>query len=96
VWNPLGWERTDVAEVQVGFSEPDVMGLDLVDHQGQAVPVQLVEASRYPGGGLRSARIAFPAQVPALGHAVYHLVPRDWEQSAAGPTSAGAVLETGD
>ncbi len=74
VHNPLGWDRTGLAEVDVGFAESGVTGLRLSDPDGQPVPVQIREARRYGDNGLQQARLAFIASdVPALGHAVYHL-----------------------
>lgn len=76
VYNSLGWPRTDVAEVNVGFSEPDVTAIRVIDSTGQAVPAQIVTADRYGGGGIRNARLAFIARnVPAMGYDVYQVVP---------------------
>jgi alpha-mannosidase len=73
VFNTLGWPRTDIAEATVGFSEPGIQSITLVDSTGQAVPTQLMEATRHSDGGLKTARIAFLARdVPALGYSVYH------------------------
>ena len=44
---------------------------------GANEPVQLLESDRYESGGIRHARVIFIAHdVPALGWAVYHVVPR--------------------
>ena len=76
VFNPLGWTRSDVAEVDVGFGEGGVAGVDLTDPDGQAVPAQILESTRYGDGGLKTARVAFIARdVPALGYATYHVSP---------------------
>ena len=84
VSNTLGWSRTDVAEVEVGFSQEGIHSLGLCDAQGQPVPVQVIEAERYADGGIKRARILFVARdVPAMGHEVYRLVP-----------NAGQVLPT--
>jgi len=77
VFNALGWPRTDVAEVELGFSDGGVRGIEVLDPDGQAVPVQLLETQRYADEGLRRARIIFLARnVPSLGHCVYRVVPR--------------------
>ena len=74
VFNTLSWPRTDVAEVEVGFSTPGVGAVDLLDPAGQAVPVQFVQPQRYGDGGLQRAKIAFLARnIPALGYSVYRL-----------------------
>ncbi len=78
VVNTLGWPRTDVAQVEVGFSRGDVRDLKLLDPAGQAVPLQLLDAQRYDGGGLKTAKILFLARdVPSLGYSTYRLVALD-------------------
>ena len=77
VFNPLGWARTDVAEVEIGFAGGRVLGVDLRDEAGKLTPVQLLGADRYSDGGLKRSRIAFVArEVPAMGYATYRVVPR--------------------
>jgi len=76
VFNTLGWSRTDVVEAEVAFTETRVLNLGLLDAQGCPVPVQVLEAERHPGGGLKRARIAFIARkVPAMGYALYRVIP---------------------
>jgi len=77
VFNPLGWSRSDVAEVEIGFAEAGVNDFALLDADGGAVPVQLLQADRHRDGGLERARIAFVARaVPTLGYSIYRVVPR--------------------
>jgi len=97
VFNALGWPRTDIAEVRVGFSDSGVASVGLVDPLGQAPPVQLVETERYGDGGIKDARIAFIASdVPALGYSIYQIVPKRAGESAseAGPASASTPAST--
>ncbi len=94
VFNALGWPRTDVAIADVGFSDPGVMGLRLLDHAGKAVPVQILASQRAADGGLVQAGIAFVASdVPGLGYAVYRLVPLP---SSASPTSGATPVKGAD
>jgi alpha-mannosidase len=98
VFNTLGWPRTDIATINVGFARAGVEELELIGPDGTAVPVQVLAAKRYQDGGLQTARIAFIARaVPALGFGVYHLVPAVGSvRSGArqpGPASTGGVLE---
>ena len=55
VWNMLGWPRTDLAVVQVGFSDGGITDVGLVGPDGQAVPVQLLQSDavrqRRPAAG---------------------------------------------
>jgi alpha-mannosidase len=74
VFNTLGWPRSDVAEVDVGFTRGGVLGLSLADETGQDVPAQVVESTRYADGGLKTAKVAFLARdIPSLGYRTYHL-----------------------
>jgi alpha-mannosidase len=76
VFNTLGWQRSDVAEVDVAFSQPGVRNFALLDPGGRAIPVQVLNELRNDDEGIRQARIAFIARdVPAMGYAIYHAVP---------------------
>ena len=98
VFNPLGWSRTDIVEVNVGLVEEDAQGISVVGPNGDEIPVQILHALRSAGGSLLHARIAFAARaVPALGHAVYRAVPSASRSSVAdldevgNPTPAGSA-----
>jgi len=95
VFNNLGWSRTDMAEVDVGFVEPGFPELGLVDSSGKALPIQVLEAERSEDGSLKHAKVAFVAQnVPALGYAVYQVIPRREVQLVA-KSSAKTVTGMG-
>jgi alpha-mannosidase len=86
VFNNLGWPRTDGVETEVEISERGFAGLRLTDAAGKDVPIQLVSAERHADGGIRKARFAFVARdVPALGYALYRVLP-----SRAGSSTATA------
>ncbi len=93
VYNALSWACTDIAFVDVGFSEPGVMDVMITDAAGQPVPAQLMEAQRDGNGALLQAKVAFVArEVPALGYAIYriHAVKTATEDVT---TTAGNVIE---
>jgi alpha-mannosidase len=74
VFNDLGWQRSDIAEVDVGFDEGGIADLTVADSGGLTIPSQIVAATRYEDGGFKTARVAFIARdVPALGYATYHI-----------------------
>ncbi|MDR3633186.1 MAG: glycoside hydrolase family 38 C-terminal domain-containing protein [Isosphaeraceae bacterium] len=92
VFNPLGWTRSDIAEVTVGFDDGKVNGIVLTDDREENVPVQLLETTRYPGGGLQTARLAFVASdIPALGYRTYYITPGP--AALTGDTPAPGRLE---
>lgn len=91
VFNMLGWERSDIAETDVPFTEPGVQHFVLLDSEGQPVPFQTDKELRNDYGGIRQAHIAFVARrVPALGYAVYHVVP---DVTAGAMTNLSAKAE---
>src|SRR5207249_3414807 len=89
VFNTLGWQRTDVAEVRLGFGEGGVHDVVLVDAVGKSVPVQLDHTELYGDGALKRTRITFVAHdVPALGHAVYRVIPQEAASVPKTPSTA--------
>lgn len=86
VFNTLSWLRTDIAVATVGFTDPGVQDVKLVGPDGCEVPCQILDAQWYVDGSLLNARVAFVARdVPALGHAVYHI--RPLRKSATAPAA---------
>ncbi len=78
IFNSLNWPRSDVAEVELGFSHGDVRDLKVTNSTGEAIPAQLLSTTCYENGGFKTARILFLAQnVPALGYSTYHVLPLD-------------------
>jgi alpha-mannosidase len=91
VFNTLGWPRTDMAEVTVGFTDVGITAIALTDDTGQVVPVQILEAARYGDEGLKVIRIVFLARdIPAMGYCTYHIAPR----SSAGLEESGGAAVT--
>ena len=69
----LGWPRSDIAQAILGFTEPGIKSIDITDHSGAVLPVQIVSVLRGRDGGIRQARVAFLARnVPPLGYSIYH------------------------
>ena len=94
VFNPLGWTRSDIAEVEIGFGEGGVRGVVVTGPDGKTEPVQILEASRYPDTSVKTARIAFVARdLPAMGYATYHIAPLRGLGSAWPDLSAREALE---
>jgi alpha-mannosidase len=96
VWNALSWPRSDLVEVDVGFSEPGLQDVRLLDSDGREVPVQFAEVQP-SAGGLLQVSVGFIARdVPALGYRVYRAVAvRAARGSEPGPIPAadGLTLE---
>jgi alpha-mannosidase len=93
VFNGQGWSRTDVAEIAVAFSQPGIVDVNLQGPDGEEVPVQITEPQRFDDGGLRQAKLVFVAEdIPALGYAVYHVLPQQ-SLRASGQASGRAGSE---
>jgi alpha-mannosidase len=91
VFNTLGWPRTDAAESDVDLAEGGFADLALVDSAGQPVPLQFTDVSRYADGGIKHAHFAFVGRdIPALGFATYHVIPKTNSLSALSPVSGDA------
>ena len=100
VYNSLGWPRTDIAEADVGFSDPGNTSIRVLGPSGHPIPVQLISEHRYGDGGIRNARIAFIAHdVPAMGYAIYQVVPEklappNGKVAAASSTESAQTIDT--
>ncbi len=91
VFNPLGWMRDDVAEATIGFTEPGVRSVAIVDAAGAAVPAQIVNVVRAADGGIREAHVAFLARnVPAVGYTVFHAAGSTSDDPTQLPTTIAA------
>jgi alpha-mannosidase len=76
VFNSLGWVRNDVVETVVGFIKGGIADIQVVDQSNKVIPVEILEAERFKDGGIKNAKIIFIARgIPAMGHAVYRVIP---------------------
>ena len=88
VFNPLGWKRTDAAQVSIGFSDGRFQELAVMDSEGHALPFQLSKVTRYADGGIQSADLLFIArEIPALGYSIFHVRRESEATPGSGPRS---------
>jgi alpha-mannosidase len=88
LFNPLSWARTDVAEAEAQFpsSLAPQSGIEVRDSDGTILPSSVFTRD----DTTHAVRIRFLAKsVPAMGYAVFHLVP------VAPAASAGTTLKAG-
>jgi len=90
VFNPLSWPRKEWVETGVALPRRAATAMAVKSGE-QAVPAAALSANRYSDGSIQEARLAFAAEVPALGFAAYSLV-RTSETAAQRP--AGIELDT--
>ncbi len=70
VFNPLSWERTDVAEAEVQFPGP-VAEIEVLDPEGNALPSAVISRE----DATHTVTVRFLARgVPSIGYKVFHVV----------------------
>jgi len=75
VFNPLGFERTDIVKTDIVFPAPGNRFIKVVDPSGIEIPSQIIQSDSFPDGSLNKVAISFlAANVPPLGYAVYSLI----------------------
>jgi alpha-mannosidase len=96
VFNTLGWPRSDLAELNLGFDKEGVTRVVVADPDGQTVQSQILESTHYADGGLKTARIAFIARdVPAMGYSTYHVSPARSDVLGPQGNNTGAAANSG-
>jgi alpha-mannosidase len=89
LFNPLNWRRTDVTEVEAQFASELAPqgGFEVHDSSGAALPSSLISRD----DSTHTVKIRFVAKdVPAMGYAVYHILPVSATTPAGGTLKAGA------
>ena len=80
VFNTLCWERDDVVECSVVFSDPDVYEIEIRNAAGTLVQSDLTNVERFATGGIKKAEVLFIAKgVPSYGYEVYRILPASGE-----------------
>ncbi len=89
VFNPLSWERSDIVECALAYSQPETFELAVHDAVGNMVPSDLLQVERYENGSIKRARILFIARnVPAFGYETFRVVPTTGEAPATDLTTS--------
>jgi alpha-mannosidase len=75
VFNPCGWQRSDLALSGRIYPIPEkTSGVVVKDRAGRVVPSQIVKAEKDPQGNIEVAELAFSVKdVPAVGYETYYL-----------------------
>lgn len=93
VFNPLAWERTDIARARVAPPAP-LAGFRMTDAAGKQVPFEFESVKKDGAGKITEAEVLFAAKVPSLGYATYYAVPeQSFPESAS--RKQGAVSAPG-
>ncbi|ADP77346.1 glycoside hydrolase family 38 [Methanothermus fervidus DSM 2088] len=89
VYNPLSWDSKNWVEVDLKFDKgaiKDIKGLKCGEEE---IDVEVIKFRKYDDGSIKTARIGFIAEVPALGYKIYKILQRP-------PKSKTGVLEVSD
>jgi len=88
VFNPLAWERTDLAEVELELRGGQ--RVQLLDENGNELPIQVTED--VVEGERRLMKFIFIAEnVPSLGYRTYRLITEEGRTSCPSTLSAGEL-----
>jgi Glycosyl hydrolases family 38 N-terminal domain/Glycosyl hydrolases family 38 C-terminal beta sandwich domain len=98
LWNPLPWERTEVAQLWVSFQDVSHSNFLVRDTDGNLVPFEVVDLNyanratpRGGGGAIKEANILVKCAVPALGYTTLYFEPAEGEAEVPRETSAASL-----
>ena len=74
VFNPLSWDVSNWIEAELNFDERQVHKIKGLKSGDEEIGVEVMRFSRYEDESLKSARIGFVANVPAMGYRVYKIL----------------------
>ncbi|MBI4830197.1 MAG: hypothetical protein HY801_01300 [Candidatus Lindowbacteria bacterium] len=76
VFNPVAWNRTDVASVEVKCGVPGLEGIAVANAEGGSVPFAATVLEKHGDDTIRRARVDFLCRdLPSLGYLTYHIKP---------------------
>ncbi len=76
VFNPLSWEVSNWVEVDLSFDKGEIKNIEGLKSGEEELDVELMNFSRYEDESIRTARIGFVPNVPAVGYKVYKILQR--------------------
>ncbi len=94
VYNPLAWERAEIAvgDVDFEYDNPLADGFRVVNDAGQSIPFQILDDKQefwmetLKANRKRRLKLAIPVSIPSCGYAMYYLQPSS-QASPAVPAS---------
>ena len=94
VFNPQGWARTDVVDVDLGFADNGLTAVKVVDGAGASLPIQVSSMTQYGDKALRRVKLSFLARdVPACGYATFRVLPDVGQTQAQEAGAGGNAIE---
>ncbi len=74
VFNPLSWDVSNWVEVDLNFDEGEVKKIGGLKSGDDEINVEVIGFTKYEDESLKSARIGFVVNVPAMGYKVYKIM----------------------
>ena len=90
VFNPLAWERDDIAEVEVQLPRATARTLIVTDSAGKVTPAQIVA---HDHGTHRYTLLFLAPGVPSLGYKLFRVGPSATTRTASGVRIKGQQIE---
>mgnify|MGYP000980175431 CR=1 FL=1 len=85
VWNTLGWERNDVAEIKLDNIYKNNR-YNVFDENGSKIPCQITEKN--------GSKLAFPVELPSMGYKVYKIVTEKEDMPSADIFRSGCIKQS--
>ncbi|MCK4992434.1 MAG: alpha-mannosidase [Bacteroidales bacterium] len=74
VFNSLSWERSDILNFEINFSEGEARSLTIQDANGNNIPVQYQIEKEHKDGTIKTAKIsAIVHNIPSIGYKTFYL-----------------------
>ncbi|MBZ9573079.1 glycoside hydrolase, partial [Patescibacteria group bacterium] len=77
VFNPLSWDVLNWVEVDLEFNKGQIYKIEGLQSGDEETEVEVIRFSRNEDESLKTARIGFVANVPAIGYKVYKIKERE-------------------
>ncbi|HIE41040.1 MAG TPA: glycoside hydrolase [Candidatus Aenigmarchaeota archaeon] len=80
VFNPLSFDVSNWVEVYLNFEKGKIYKINGLESGDELIDIEIINFSRYEDESLRSVRLGFVANIPALGYKIYKLTDKQIKQ----------------
>jgi len=80
VYNPLSWTAKNWVELDLNFEEGEIEKIGALKSENGEIDVEVIKETRHPDGSIKSARVGFDAEAPALGYKTYRIIEKEVEK----------------
>lgn len=75
LFNPLPWEREEVAEFSIDLTALDSKGFEIVSHEGEEIPYEALNFELDEEGKITQVRVLGKVKLPPLGYKLFYVKP---------------------